>query len=207
MIQGNSILPHSLSLLFQYLASITKSEGRAGGDRVSAALERHAASEIELHRLENPFSEILAPSLSLVGGDLGDYLRLAAPYIHWYGSDLSENRIPKSVADRMPMCELIGPDGMFFEADVRVGLWQQTAHVTYGPRRHAAEETFFILSGEAEWWNEDDGHQRLGAGRQVFHRSNVLHTTITAESPLFAIWRWSGAVGFQTYELTKYKLD
>ena len=123
-------MPHSLSLLLQYLASITKSDGRAGGDRVSAALERHAASEIELHRLENPFSEMLAPSLSLVGADLGDYLRLAAPYIHWYGSDLSENRIPKSVADRMPMCELIGPDGMFFEADVRVGLWQQTAHVT-----------------------------------------------------------------------------
>ena len=79
MIQGKSELPHSLSLLFQFLAGITKSEGRAGGDSVSAALERHAASEIELHRLESPFSEILAPSLSLVGGDLGDYLRLAAP--------------------------------------------------------------------------------------------------------------------------------
>ena len=105
------------------------------------------------------------------------------------------------------MCELIALAGMFFEADVRVELWQQTAHVTYGPRWHAAEETFFILSGEADWWNEDDGHQRLGAGRQVFHRSIILHTTITAESPLFAIWRWSGDVGLQTYELTKYKLD
>ena len=89
--------------------------------------------------------------------------------------------MPKSVADRMPMCELIGPDGMFLrQIPGRIVAANRTCHLR--SKMAYAEETFFILSGAAEWWNEDDGHRRLGAGRQVFPRSNVLHTTITAES-------------------------
>ena len=73
--------------------------------------------------------------------------------------------------------------------------------MVYGPRSHAAEETFYILSGKAIWWNEDNGHRSLGRGEYVFHRFNVEHTSTTKESHVMAIWRWSGDVGYDQSKL------
>ena len=101
----------------------------------------------------------------------------------------------------MPMAELVGPDGMFFNETVRVGLWLQNKGIVYGPRQHEAEETFFIFNGEASWETELSEPKILGPNAYVFHPSNILHTSITSSSFVFTTWRWSGDIGFEKYTL------
>mgnify|MGYP000041130620 CR=1 FL=1 len=94
------------------------------------------------------------------------------------------------------MCELVGPNGLYFNETVRVGLWLQTKDVVYGPRKHAAEETFYIINGEAEWWTELKKTRLKGSGSYVFHSSNIQHKSITSDKHMFTAWRWSGDIGF-----------
>ena len=101
----------------------------------------------------------------------------------------------------MPMAELIGPDGLYYNDTVRVGLWLQNKDIVYGPRQHEAEETFFIFNGEAHWWTDECELELKGPNSYVFHPSNILHTSITTDSPVFTAWRWSGEIGFEKYKL------
>ena len=109
--------------------------------------------------------------------------------------------MPENLANQMPMCELVGPDGMYFNKDVRVGLLLQKKNIVYGPRQHKAEETFFIFEGEAEWWNEKTSNKTAGSGTYIFHPSNILHTSITKNKSILTAWRWSGEIGFDKYKL------
>ena len=113
----------------------------------------------------------------------------ASPFIKWGGSDLREGRIPEDLANQMPMCELVGPDGLYFNETVRVGLWLQTKGVVYGPRKHSAEETFYIINGEAEWWSELKKTRLKGSGSYVFHPSVIdtiaANTVVSVERDVF----------------------
>ena len=140
-------------------------------------------------------------SLNFQAHILNKLVLKASPYIKWGGSDLREGRIPDDLANRMPMAELVGPDGMFFNETVRVGLWLQNKGIVYGPRQHEAEETFFIFNGEASWETESSEPKIQGPNTYVFHPSNILHTSITSSSFVFTTWRWSGDIGFEKYTL------
>jgi len=90
---------------------------------------------------------------------------------------------------------------LYFNDTVRVGLWLQTKGVVYGPRKHAAEETFYIINGEAEWWSELKKTRLKGSGSYVFHASDIQHKSITSDKHVLTAWRWSGDIGFDKYVL------
>jgi len=195
---------HPLSKLFLSLAEIYSAENRNGAKLAAKALIQ-ASRNIDTPKfLENQFSKEVKFAINLNGHFLNKLLDEALPFIHWGGSDLREGRVPENLANQMPMCELIGPDGMYFEEDVRVGLWLQSKNIIYGPRQHEAEETFFIFEGEAEWWNEKTSNKIAGSGTYIFHPSNILHTSITKNQSILTTWRWSGEIGFDKYKLSKH---
>ena len=155
----------------------------------ASALRHHANTVSNLQKWPNAFKIHILDAIALIDSSLADLAKNALPYMRWGGADLRGERLPKDLSNAMPFCELIGPNGMFYDKNVRVGLWMQSPGIVYGPRSHAAEETFYILSGKAIWWNEDNGYRSLGRCEYVFHRSNVEHTSTTKESHVMAIWR------------------
>ncbi|MCP5072928.1 MAG: hypothetical protein GY947_06485 [Rhodobacteraceae bacterium] len=188
--------------LLTELAQLYSGEGRAGGDATASAL-RKAAGEMpaEMPELGTPYATELRSVLALNPEPIVRNILTALPYIRWGAADLREGRIRDALAERMPMCELVGPDGMFANDDIRVGLWMQAADVVYGPRRHAAEETFLLLAGSAGWSTKENTPERRDGGATIFHPSNILHTSITTDEPVFAAWRWSGDISFDKYAL------
>ena len=184
------------------LSELYGKEGRPGGTAAAIALEKAAGDlRTPLPHIESPFHGTIKDALDHTPEPIARTLKAAMPYLVWGASDLREGRIPDDLANQMPMCELIGPDGMFVHSELRVGLWVQHKNVVYGPRSHAAEETFLILAGSALWSTGEKAPSRLGAGCTVHHPSNVVHTSVTQEIPLCAAWRWSGEIGFDQYEL------
>ncbi len=192
----------ALRNLMNELAQLYSGEGRRGGDAAATALQQAAANlPAELPELGTPYADQLKAVLALNPQPIARTILVALPYIRWGAADLRNGRIPDALAEQMPMCELVGPDGMFPNPVVRVGLWMQAAGVTYGPRRHAAEETFLPFAGEGYWGTDDSEPVKRDPGATVHHPSNILHTSVTRNSPVFAAWRWSGEIGFDKYAL------
>lgn len=193
---------HPLAELLEDLAVLFAKEGREGGDAASEALLQ-AAKNVDplLADRPNPYEAELRAGLSLTPEPIVGKILAAMPYIRWGASDLRDGRIPDDLAENMPMCELVGPDGMFHHDTVRTGLWLQTPDMIYGPRAHAAEETFLLLAGEALWSVNEEHSAPQGAGKIVHHPSYIQHTSITKVKSVFAAWRWSGDIGFDKYAL------
>ena len=193
---------HPLAELLEDLAALYAKEGREGGDAAAEAL-RQAAGKVEASTPVQPnsYEAELRIGLSLSPEPIAARILTAMPYIRWGAADLRNGRIPDDLAENMPMCELVGPDGMIHHETVRVGLWLQTPNVIYGPRAHAAEETFLLLAGEAFWSVYEQPPARQGAGKTVHHPSYIQHTSITKDQSVFAAWRWSGDIGFDKYAL------
>jgi hypothetical protein len=192
---------HPLTKLFLALADVFSAEKRDGGNHAAKALIEASRLIDSPKKLKSSFAKEVNASLMIREHPLNSLVLEASPFIKWGGSDLREGRIPEDLANQMPMCELVGPDGLYFNKTVRVGLWLQTKDVVYGPRKHAAEETFYIINGEAEWWTELKKTRLKGSGSYVFHSSNIQHKSITSDKHVFTAWRWSGDIGFDKYVL------
>jgi hypothetical protein len=192
---------HPLTKLFVALADVFSVEKRDGGNHVAKALIEASRLIDTPKKFKSSFAKEVNASLMIREHPLNSLVLKASPFINWGGSDLREGRIPEDLANKMPMCELVGPDGLYFNETVRVGLWLQTKDVVYGPRKHAAEETFYIINGEAEWWTELKKTRLKGSGSYVFHSSNIQHKSITSDKHVFTAWRWSGDISFDKYVL------
>lgn len=88
--------------------------------------------------------------------------------------------------------EVIGKRGPFVSERVRSGVGLYGPNIHYPPHRHAAEEIYLPLAGEALF--EMDGvtePQPRGPGNAVFMSSNRMHGFRTGDLPfaVFYIWR------------------
>ena len=127
----------------------------------------------------------------------------ALDLIPWDYSGLKNGKIRADVARRMATSTLIGPDNAMIDHDgVRVGLFMQGPGLDYPTRHHAAEETFYIISGTAEW-RVDGGTPKLRPpGDYVHHASGAPHSSSTRAEPLLAAWRWTGDVSHESYVMS-----
>ena len=189
----------ALDTLLTALAGIYAAEGCPGGDAAAAALLA-ARGKARPAPVPIPNAAALAAALAQSRHPLAPLLREVAERLTWVPSEL-DGRIRADISTRMMQAELVGPDGMVFAPDVRVGLWMMEAGLAYPERAHAAEETFHILSGHALWSADDGAFARRGEGATIHHPSMVPHANTTTDAPMLAAWRWSGEIGFADYTL------
>lgn len=191
--------------LMHALADIFAAEGRPGGDAAAAALR--SVTDAPYRRLDErtdpAMMNVLAETLTDAGAHpAAKAVADAGDLIPWHYSGLSDRRIPASMAHGMQTSYLIGPkDAAVIHPTVYAGLFLQTAELDYPARHHAAEETFFVLSGVAEWRVGESPPAWRAPGEYVFHPSYALHASRTAAAPTLAAWRWTGDIDFKTYEL------
>lgn len=98
-------------------------------------------------------------------------------------------------------CELIGPQGISECNSHRAGLFFQPAQLFYDWHRHAAEEIYLPLCGDAQWHAAKRPPLAAVALKDfVHHPSWQPHACQTFAAPLLAIWTWSGDIAIETYE-------
>jgi len=57
---------------------------------------------------------------------------------------------------------------------------------------HEAEELYLPISGNAEWYHQDQGWQRQPAGSLIHHAGGIKHGTRTIGKPMVALYLWRG---------------
>lgn len=117
----------------------------------------------------------------------------------WYRPE--SERIPDAIGSRISFVELLGPDGMVFNGNCRLGLLLQMPDLRYPGHAHAAEEIYLVLSGTADWQINDSDPTPRPPGAVIYHPSGQRHAMNTRNEPLLAIWGWTGDIGFDSYTI------
>ncbi len=191
--------------LLSVFADLFAAEGNSGGDETARSL-RDAMSK----RLE-PAGDTVEehPALTKLLQESEDVVvrmvAAARPLIVWRHSGYDDGRIDPKIGLSMQTAYLIGPDAPIRVPGIKAGLFFQAPAVAYTRRSHAAEETFVILAGGAEWQRGDEPRRWLGAGVHVHHPSYVPHASHTFAKPLLCAWRWTGDIGLGSYRLEGWK--
>ncbi len=169
---------------------------------------RHAATALrrELHsdpRLGPVRLDIEAElMLALTGLDAtpaASSLLAAVPTLHWYYTGLEDGRYPEEIARRTGSVELLGPDGMVYAEDCRIGIHAQCADVEFPSHTLKAEEVFIVLAGSGSWSSAGGPRYTRLPGERVHHVPGEPHACRTGSAPMIAAWAWSGDIGWDGF--------
>ena len=98
------------------------------------------------------------------------------------------------------VADLMGPEQAIRCDTLRAGLYYQRPNTRYGLHSHAADETYVIIAGAANW-TAGDMQRRLGPGDYVHHTTYLPHACETGPEGVVALWRWSGDIGKDSYRV------
>ncbi len=89
--------------------------------------------------------------------------------------------------------ELIGPNlpkPAIDDSHIYFGPLEQKSGYVYPAHNHPAQEIYYVISGEAQWY-VDDEEQTVKAGSLIYHRPYAAHGwKVTSKEPLKMIWAW-----------------
>ncbi len=191
-----------MSALLTFLSTLFAAENRPGGDAAAKALTEIAATNPPLVNLEPPVdTSALAQVFEHAPNPQAAALKDTILSLDWHYSGLADGRIREDIARHMLTTEIIGRNAMLPCDHLRVGFFFQQAGLDYVTRVHAAEETFIMVAGAADWRCFDTTTPRK-TGDIIFHPSMAPHASVTHDQPLLAAWRWTGDIGYDLYKLT-----
>ncbi len=95
--------------------------------------------------------------------------------------------------------EVVGPDGHLAVDGIRFGLFVLGPEVYYPPHVHEAEEFYLILSGTADWQQDDEAYRPVPPGQIVHNASLQPHAMRVNDEPLIVLWGWCGDIGWTQY--------
>ena len=193
--------PQFMSLL-RLLSTLFADEPREGAHQAVAAVDEILSHSFDVAPCNSPANaDICREALGIRPHPDAPTIVAALPFVNWHNFGLEDGRIRPEIAREMLTAEILGPTGMVFHPNVRIGLFMQSANVDYVTRIHAAEETFVMLSGTGYWAQNGEEPVQRRAGDIIHHPSNMSHSTVTKNEPLIAAWRWGGDISIDEYFL------
>lgn len=194
--------PPSLTGLFLAIASVLEEGNEPMAQIGAAAMRRHAPLASPRTSTGPGFGSVFLPGLLKPDAHrIGPHLHDVFDRLNWRYSGSENGKIRSSLSEQMLTCELVGPTGVVFEPDCRVGLFAQNAYLDYPERSHPAEELFVMLSGTALWRRSNCDETPKLAGGRIYHQAGERHASRTIAEPIVAIWVWTGDIDFDKYEL------
>ena len=189
-----------LSEIFDALRAAYGRENRPGGDAAERSL---AAVRPDVNDLS---SSGTAP-LSLLDAAAGQASALPLAkavcecaglfaWQHW-----AEGELDAEVSSNLYTTELVGPDGVWFDSAVRVGLLISAADTDYPVSSHSGEETYYVISGVAEWTLGDGIYRPVHPGELVHHPAWKPHGRRTLNEVFLGAWRWSGDLDLASFRV------
>lgn len=191
-----------LDSLLLGLADAYAQEASAGGDLAAQVLRESVDRPSRALRAQSDPTPTLGAALAAADAHpLGARVAAAQDLLPWAHPGLEDGLIRPEISVRMHSAKLVGPEALIEDDRVLVGLFLQEPGLDYPQRRHEAEETFFVISGVAEWALADAPPRPIAPGGFARHPSNTLHASVTRDAPLLAAWRWTGNLSYTTYKL------
>jgi len=182
-------------------------EGSRGADAAAAMLRRvitraeaaPRAASIEAARVL-PVRQWLATALSEASSGpfnaTGTALGAAELQLAWLQNpNYPVSRMGAGFVAGYGYVELVGPERTFRSNDVRIGFLLLAPGIHYPDHAHAAEETYHVVAGTADWWREGDGWTKAPAGTMIHHAPHVRHAMRAGTAPMLALYAWIGEVG------------
>ena len=127
------------------------------------------------------------------------YLNDCYESLQWRSSGFG--RLPTEITKHIAVVEIVGPDGMIKDQQLRFGLLLQDPNIIYAKHQHAAEELYLVLSGEASWAVDDNEASVREVNEFIHHAENQPHQMTTNNEPLLAMWAWLGDIGAESYSI------
>ena len=122
-----------------------------------------------------------------------------ADRLHWRQAGFG--KLPENISQEISVTEFIGPNGIFENPNVRIGLLLQSPEIHYPRHWHKAEELYYIISGTAKWATDDEKEKPYQPGNFVHHMSGQTHNMTTCSEPLLALWGWTGDIDGASYSI------
>ena len=188
--------------LLMSLADVYAAEAREGAQTLVKAYR--AAAETARPAPCPPFAPMDAVIRAASDGaehPAAQAARTAHSLLPWSRTGKLDQQIAPEISDVFAVAILIGPGALIHHDTVLAGLFVQKADAFYPPHAHAAEETYAMLNGTAEWQRDFGDWQTRHAGDLIHHPSEAPHATRTGDAPILAAWRWSGDIRPCTYRM------
>lgn len=167
--------------------------------RVGRLLAVENVSPPALPPAQMPACTVLPAMLGHPTDDLTRCLAACVGDLHWRHAGFG--KLPDDARRQLAVAELIGPDGLFRNQDMRVGLLIQRDGFQYPRHRHAAQEVYLVIKGTALWAVDDADPSPRAPGSVIVHASGQPHQMRTLEEPICALWGWEGDIAGASYSL------
>lgn len=131
--------------------------------------------------------------------ELNKEIELMENQLHW--NDTTATSKAAEIQQHLAYTELIGPAGMIEYNGFRVGLLLQAMNAEYPNHKHAAEELYLVVSGNALWSQSNSTPTLRKPGEFIHHTSWEAHSMKTTSEPLLSLWCWSGDISYESYKM------
>ena len=120
-------------------------------------------------------------------------LMSVAGQLHWRGSSKCQDEGPDIVQllRKFAIATVIGEGGLLSSDKVYSGFSLQAPDTYYPPHAHRAEESYFIIGGDADWRVGAKPWFAVKPGDSIYHEPWARHAMQTNEQPLLTIWLWT----------------
>lgn len=123
-------------------------------------------------------------------------------YWQW-GQTYTQDQMGLDFINAYGWAEIAGLKGPIKTDQFSLGILILDAHTHYPEHHHKATEWYLPLTDGAEWFDEDRGWRQEPNSSLIFHRSNILHAMQTHDSPLVALYLWSGESLAESAQIAK----
>jgi len=157
--------------------------------------------DLDLHTPERMFTPQSLPVLDylprLAAAAAGSYRPVLDRLIEaraglYFGQTYSESDFGTDFLRQYGWIKLLGPDAYWHSDQLSSGFLILGDENIYPQHWHQAEELYLPISGDAEWYRQDQGWQLRPAGSLIHHASGVKHATRTIGEPMIALYLWRG---------------
>lgn len=118
---------------------------------------------------------------------------------NWVPPETSDDPLYIQHSQTKVHVELLGPEGLIYAKDIRIGLYGMGPNSEYGLRTHPAEEVFVMLAGQVDWKRDQAPYEKTTTGQRSYHPSMMPHANRTTDQCFMSAYVWSGDVSRQEY--------
>ena len=186
----------SVETLFREINSLLRAEGRPAADETALFLGDQNFENLTDCKRSMPFESELRSLLEQSALPIAQAVLNAWDYVPWGNNPVAGGPAQPIFA----VASLLGDNAAFYTPNYRLGFYYQTRHSYYGLHSHRADETYTIIAGSAHWTAADITVWRR-PGDVIHHPSLTPHAFRTGREGFLALWRWSGDVSIDSYQM------
>ncbi|WP_282607076.1 dimethylsulfonioproprionate lyase family protein [Pelagibius sp. Alg239-R121] len=110
----------------------------------------------------------------------------------YWGQTYQTDDFGAAFLQRYGWCKFAGPGSPLADSALACGVLLLGPETEYPSHSHAAEEIYLPLSGQAEFYREDNGWKAKAPLIPVHNPPWIRHAIKTGDTPLLVLYLWSG---------------